>query len=263
MKEYTNKIFITGLTSAGLLISFFILQYLQSDLLNLDVKWIVVSAIPVIIGLILSGIVKSVKGFGVELEMNLSEKVELELIGKVECLPTTELTKQSIDHLHEMHRTEKMSIERLQLISGKRDYYDSYAIGEYIGQLVHLKYIEIIDYNGRFQALLKVNQFRHKSRNENIQMGFDANESEIKQLIKSLEVENHMSVYRKEVITESILKDDSLVTAYKKFQNARLTIESFGDQQLPVLDSNNRMVGITSRVKLVDKIAQQVIKSEK
>jgi len=263
MKEYSNKIIITGFISAGLLIIFFILQTLKSDILDLDVKWIIVSAIPLIIGLILSGIIKSFKGFGVELEINLSEKVELELIGKVECFPTTELTKQSIEYLLAMRDEEKNKIERLQLVSGKRGYYDSYAISEYMRHLGNLKFIEIIDKNGKFLALLGAGLFRFRHRFENTVIDYDGDDQEIRKLIQSIERENYTNTFKRDIITESIQMNDSLVIAYKKFQNTKFTVGLFRDQLLPVLDINDKMVGITSRIKLTEKIAQQVAKSEK
>jgi len=161
MKGKTNIILVTSLISICLLSIFFTLQLINSDILNLDVKWIIVSASPVIIGLILSGIIKSFKGFGVELELNLLEKLESGLIGKVECFPTTELTKQSTNFLFSMSEEKRNSIERLQLISGKKNYYDYYALNEYFQNLHKLKYVEIIDDNGKFKALLSASNFKN------------------------------------------------------------------------------------------------------
>ncbi|MDD4968404.1 MAG: hypothetical protein PHT07_03145 [Paludibacter sp.] len=260
MKEKNNIIVVTSLISLGLLIIFFALQLINSDVLDLDVKWIIVSASPVIIGLILSGIIKSFKGFGVELELNLLEKVESGsgLIGRVECFPTTELTKQSTNVLFSMSEERRNSIERLQLISGKINYYDYYALNEYIQNLRRLKYIEFIDNNGRFQALLSVNSFRkNHSRLEN-----NDNLEKIEALIQSVEREDYKDYYRS-IITETILLSDSLIVAYKKFQRTKNVVISFSDQILPVLDSNDKMIGITSRIKLTEKIAEQVVKSEK
>lgn len=253
-----NIVVITSLISIGLLSLFIVLQLINSDILNLDVKWIIVSASPVIIGLILSGIIKSFKGFGVELELNLSEKLESGLIGKVECFPTTELTKQSTNFLFSMSDEKRNSIERLQLISGKKNYYDYYALNEYFHNLRKLKYIEIIDDNGKFKALLSVSNFKINPNS------FDNNENndKIKSLIRSIEREDYIDAYRS-IVTEAILLNDSLIEAYKKFQKTKIVVTYFKDQILPVLDSNDKMVGITYRMKITEKIAEQVVKAEK
>jgi hypothetical protein len=258
MKPKTKTIVISTLISIGLLILFLIVNLLNSDFLNLDVKWIIVSGVPLLIGLILSGAIKNFKGFGLELETNLTEKVEIDLIAEVESYPTPELTKGSIELLHAMTPKAKHSIQRLQFIYGKKQYYDPDVVREYINALNNLRYIEIVDEYGKFVSLISAESFKEKR--ERWPAGV-AN-TRIMQLIHSIEEKNILNDF-KNVITTTIFKDDTLLQAYKKFNHTDQGKLLNSDKILPVVDSNYRMVGITRRCKLADKIAAQVLKSEK
>jgi len=258
MKERIKTLIIASLISIGLLILFTILNLLDSKILSLDVKWIIVSGIPILIGLMFSGIIKSFKGFGVELETNLSEKIETDMIGEVVNFPTPEITKQSMQFLYEMSPKIKSSIERLQFILGKKNYYDSFVINEYLRSLHNLKFIEIIDNNGRFIALLPARRFTEE-RNH-LQEG--QAQRNIQTLINSIESERIIENFS-EAITDTIKKTDSLLEAYKKFKIAKQGKLFYGDHILPVIDSNDKMIGLTRKNKLTEKIVEQVIKSEK
>ncbi len=210
-KKHTVLI-ISSLIALGLLIIFSIMQLFDSKVLALDNKWLIVSGIPILVGLFLSGVIKSFKGFGVELETNLAEKIDLELVGKVESFPTPEITKQSMQFLIGMSPNQKSKIERLQFEYGKLDYYDSYVVKEYIANLTRLRYIEIIDNDGRFVGLLPVGQFKEDRAKEN----FDRIINNIKLLIRSIERKNIPDSF-KNFITDKIKKDDTLLEAFKKF----------------------------------------------
>lgn len=258
MKEKYKILIVSSIIAIVFLIVFSIMQICDSKILQLDNKWLFVSGIPILIGLFLSGVIKSFKGFGVELETNLSEKVDLELVGTVESFPTPEITKQSMQFLFDMSASQKSKIERIQFEYGKRDYYDTYVVKKYITNLKRLRYIEIIDTDGKFLGLLPAGKFREDRRQEN----HERNINNIKLLIRSIERRN-ISDNFKDFITDCIKKDDTLLKAFKKFNQSSQGKQLNGDQVLPVIDSNDKMVGLTRRIKLTDKIAEQVIKSEK
>jgi len=258
MKDKQKILIISSLISIGLLILFSVLHLLNSKILSLDNKWLLVSGVPLLIGLFFSGLVKSFKGFGLELETNLAEKVELELVGSVESYPTPEITKQSMQFLFDMPPRQRNSIERLQFVYGKRGYYDTFVVGEYINHLNSLRYIEIIDDVGKFKALIPAGKFRDRRNEGNIERV----EDRIRLLIRSIENEKILENF-KDAITETIKKTDTLLEAYKKFDKSSQGKLLNGDQILPVIDSNDKMIGLTRRIKLTDKIAEQVIKSEK
>lgn len=258
MKEKLKILKVASFISIGLLVVFSIMQFCDSKILDLDNKWLFVSGIPILIALFLSGVIKSFKGFGIELETNLSEKIDLELVGTVESFPTPEITKQSIQFLFDMSPKQKSKIERLQFEYGKRHYYDSYVVKDYIDNLKRLRYIEIIDSEGKFVGLLPAGKFK-KSDNQRYA---ERDIENIEMLINSIEKENITSTF-KDFITDSIKKEDSLLEAYKKFKTSGQGKQLNGDQVLPVIDSSDKMVGLTRKIKLTDKIAEQIVKSEK
>lgn len=253
MKEKTKILLLSGLISFLLLLIFLIMQYYDFKVLKLDVKWLIVSGLPILIGMFLSGIIKSFKGFGVELEANLSEKIEINLIRTVESYPSPEITKSSLGVLHDLPLKKKKEIKRLQFIYGKKEYYDTNVINEYLRNLTELKYIEIIDDTGKFIALLPAKVIKH---NDN------SIYEKLRLFIKSIENRN-IHYYFKEMITDTINKDDSLIQAYKKFKDSKQGKLPYGDQILPVIDNNFRMIGLTRRLKLADKISEQVVKVKK
>jgi len=258
MKEKLKILKVASFISIGLLIIFSIMQILDSKILDLDNKWLIVSGLPILIGLFLSGVIKSFKGFGVELESNLSEKVDLELVGSVESFPTPELTKQSMQFLFDMSPKQKSKIERLQFEYGKKHYYDSYVVKEYINNLKRIRYIEIIDNEGKFIGLLPAGKFKEKDNQRHPERDIE----NVEILIRSIENKNITDNF-KDFITDSIKKEDSLIEAYKKFKMSGQGKQLTGDQILPVIDSNDKMVGLTRKIKLTDKIAEQIVKSEK
>lgn len=255
MKDRIQILVISSIISFLLLVSFLVMQYYDFKVLKLDIKWLFVSGLPVLIGLFLSGLIKSFKGFGVELETNLSEEIDINLIGSVESYPTPEITKSTLQTLHSLPAKEKLKIERLQFIYGEKDYYDHYVVMEYFNNLQKLRYIEIIDEDGKFFGLLSAGKFK-QNRDERI---YRQRDERIDLLIES--IENKTIQYNfKELITDTINKSDSLIEAYKKFKDSNQGKLRFGDQVLPVIDSNYKMIGLTRRFKLADKISEQVIK---
>lgn len=258
MKEKHKIILIASLISLALLIIFSIMQVCDSKILTLDNKWLFVSGVPILVGLVISGIVKSFKGFGVELETNLSEKVALELVGTVESYPTPEITKNSMSFLTGMQVKERTKIERLQFEYGKKDYYDSYVVREYIRNLNNLRFIEIVDSEGKFIGLLPAGKFKEDRNHRNEENNIE----NIELLIRSIEKKNITDKFN-DFISDFIKKEDSLLEAYKKFKNSTQGKQFNGDQILPVLDSNDKMIGLTRKIKLTEKIAEQVVKSEK
>lgn len=258
MKEKLKILRVASFFSIGLLAIFALMQIYDSKILDLENKWLIVAGIPILIGLFLSGVIKSFKGFGIELEANLSEKVDMELVGNVESYHTPKLTKQSMQFLFEMSNREKSKIERLQFEYGRKNYYDAFVVSEYFSNLNKLRYVEIIDKDGKFVCLIPAKQFTIEDNERNRQRKIE----NIEKLIKGIENENITDSF-KSFITDSIQKDDSLLKAYKKFNISNQGKQINGDQILPVLDSNERMVGLTRKFKLTNKIAEQVLKSEK
>ncbi len=258
MKKKPNIIVVTSLISLALVLILSYLQSKNSNILNLEVKWLLVSGIPLILGLFLSGAIKSFKGFGVELETNLAEKVEIDKIETVESTPSPQIEKESPHVLEGLSEEEKSKLARLQLVYGKKNYYSLHAIRQYLQTLENVKYIEIIGTDGKFVCLLSAAKFKEGKSN----MPKEKIQERIKLLVKSIEEERVLEEFN-DVITETVKKGDSLLQAFRKFNASNQGWLKDGEQNLPVVDSNGKMIGISSRNKLANKIAEQVLASEK
>ncbi len=74
MKNQRLLIF-SCILSAVLLIVFGFLKTIESPFLNLDVKWLIISIIPILIAILFSGIIHRLKAFGLEYEGRLEVTV--------------------------------------------------------------------------------------------------------------------------------------------------------------------------------------------
>ena len=77
MKERVKILLISSLISFSLLLAFSIMQFFEFKVLKLDIKWIVVSGLPILIGLFLSGVIKRFKGFVLNWKQTYLKKLEL------------------------------------------------------------------------------------------------------------------------------------------------------------------------------------------
>ena len=124
-----------SISSIILLISFFIAKSFNLKILGLEIKWIVVSGIPLLIALFVGGYIKRFKGFGFEIESYLYKPVT-----SVGLKVTEVLTEQpgSYKNTHrmlmEMDPRQRQKIRRLSFVSGIRDY-DTQTISQYIQYL--------------------------------------------------------------------------------------------------------------------------------
>jgi hypothetical protein len=80
-----HQLLIISLAVSIIILSiFFVFQYYQLKVLLLDVKWIILSGTPILIGLFIGGYIKSFKGFGLELESNLTAPISLSVVSRVD-----------------------------------------------------------------------------------------------------------------------------------------------------------------------------------
>lgn len=257
MKINKRVIIISGLISIGLFVLFATLQIFDSKILALDNKWLFITGVPLLIGLILSGINVKISSSGIELNANLSKAIDFRLISKVNSYACPKFIKGKIRELYNLPQHKKDLIKRLQFVIGKRDYYNVNDIQEYINILTGLEYLEIIDENGRFIALILAKNF--KSRRT--RTGIIEFSEKIELLIESINNGNITTNFQ-DAITDSINKSDSLLKAYQKF-----TLTEQGktkdNQILPVIDPWDKMIGIIERKNLVEQIAKQALKFAK
>ena len=241
---------ISFVVSLILLIVFFIFQGLELKILNLDIKWILLSGVPILIGLFIGGYIKKFKGFGFELESNLKEPIPKSLILDNDVTESFALNKQSLDQLRHLSSSKKSKVDRLTFTTGRIGYYNLFVIQEYVSALKHLKFIEIVDNEGKFLYLVPISELK-------IQNGF--NSDRLSELINAIEMRNFTNNFPN-VVKDFILITDNIIESYKKINNSQQRGRLFiNEEALPILDTNNIMVGIVYKRILEKRIIDEVL----
>jgi hypothetical protein len=250
--NFSKKIqilFISSSISLIILIVFFTLQYNECKILTLDNKWIAISIIPIIIGLFLSEIIKSVKGFGIELEANLSKKIDFSLLKNIEPSLKPKQGKESEEELNNLSNSKKKKIKILQFVECKKRYYAIDVIIKYFEELKNIQYIEIVNENDEFIALLHKSQIYKENNNNNREL------IEIfKQNLENCNIINHY----KDCITTTIQEDDELLVIYEKFKTSKKSHDIIR-HILPVVDKHNKLIGTILRCNITEKISEYIL----
>jgi hypothetical protein len=232
------------------------LQRQDSKLLGLDTKWVIVAAIPLIIAILRSNIIRRFKGFGFELETRLEDPlghVNLETTDVVKFSLAT--GKETLRDLYAQDQAKRQKIERLTFVQGRKDYYGKDAIIEYLQELPGLSFLEVTEEDGSFVALLPIRLFRNPDQYvDKDQVVID--EVQVDNLIKAIENGSVSHVFRSDAITESVRDNESLLTVLPKVQASKFQI-------LPVIAGSSRLIG-TVTTQIVEKsIANAVLAAQR
>lgn len=245
-----NKTLLVGIIfSIILLLMFLIIKTFKPVILELDVKWIAVSILPLILSLILGGYIKSFKGFGFEVEANLQKEIStnFKLLPNIEVEKSPMLQKGLVDKLEKTPKEELDKIKRLTFIYGKKHYYGAGPVLEYLNSLSNLEYFEIVDEEGKFKYLLKLNSVLDST----IEI-----HNNIEKFIQSLEDQDLPYVYANHLESDTIRSNETTIEVYEKLKDSKLKV-------LPIVDSSKKMIGIIDLNKLALNIADKVIKLKK
>src|SRR3972149_3631895 len=243
-----HQLLMLGLAATFiLLIIFTILQQFAPSAMQLDVKWIVVAAIPIILALIAGGYIKIVKGFGFELEVRIKEPIAtLDLKAREVYIPTRGIRKDTIDYLERLSADRKRRITRLQFSIRRRDYYDPYAITEYIRDLPNLEYFEVVRPGGAFICLIPVSLFYFDKEKH------ETNIDELRSFVQSLENNSVMQLFVTITTSFRISADLSII-------NVLELLYSQGVIAAVVVDSKGAVIGIINSSDIEKRIATEVI----
>jgi hypothetical protein len=178
-----HQILILGLAVTFILLMIFIiLQQFAPSAMQLDGKWIVVAAIPIILALIVGGYIKVIKGFGFELEVWTKKPVvtALDLKAGEFHRPTPRgIMKDTVNYLESLSVDHKRRITRLQF--------------------------EVVGPRGAFICLIPVGLFYFgKERHE-------ANIDELRRFIQSLEDNFVMQLYGNDAVSFRIPANLSII----------------------------------------------------
>ena len=245
---------VFSLISVLFLIIFITLKCLDFSGLQLEEKWLFVSGIPIIIGLFWGGFIKTFKGLGVEIEASLNKELPDDLISSVTentIVDTHNIEKKAISDLERLTKQEVDNISRIRFIFNRDKYYVKSVVKKYLERLHNLKYVEIVDAQYKFQFLIPINHFK-----SNIDVNLIAIEDFIAKIDQGTLNSNFPGA-----ITSFVNKSDSLLDAYRKLISDTKKIKALGDQKLPVLDSDHRLIGLLSKNKVEEYISKKVLEN--
>jgi len=247
-------VLIKGLVvSLLLLMLFMLLQSLELKFLKLHYKWIIVSCIPFVLALLLGGYIKVFKGFGIELEANLSKPIPLTLVSQLEITPMPKMDKSTTGDLDSLTEREKNTIKVLSFIYRRTNYYNGRAVAEYIKRLPNLEYIQLVNKKNEFLYLIPIDLLRNSISLHDV----DTISSFVRVIETGLV---HTKLF--EVVSEYISKNISLIDAYKKIKyNLQNKIKHLHDEGLPVLDNSHNLIGILWLSIIEKRISEDVVKS--
>jgi CBS domain-containing protein len=239
-----SEVAVGIILSIILLLTFFLLQTIKPSVLALDWKWIVVSAIPLIIALIIGGYIKSFKGFGFELETTLKEPLSfIDLAAAIALSAIGQTEKGTMRDLLQMDDIPRRKVARLRFILSKRDYYAENVIEDYMDYLPNLEYFEIIRSNGSFVCLIPISIFR--TRREN-------NYNEIRLFVEALQNGTILDRFKQILIGNSIKADINILDALQIMREKRYELAA-------VVNNDRIAIGVIRSSDIEHQIAAVVL----
>ena len=143
--------------SAVLLLGFGALQEVGAAFLELPAQWFAVAILPLVLGLVVGGYIKSFKGFGVELEAALKAPVSsVDLTAEDVVADITGDEKRSIDYLENLSPEKTRSMRRLLFVTGEGRNYTAWGITRYLEKLPNLAFFEVHSPSGEVLGFLPV-----------------------------------------------------------------------------------------------------------
>lgn len=242
------ELLICATISVLILTLFFIFQHRGSQLLKLESKWLLVAGIPILIGLIVGNYVKTFKGFGIELEALLQVSIgKIELKADEAASIVVGEEKRSIAYLNTLSEPQIRKIQRLTFTANKPNYYDAWAVTQYLVKLKQLKYVEVVDSQKRFQSLLSIQHLKSER---------NPDESKVRNFISALETNTLDNSFGNHLIANFVRGNEPLLDVLKKIRNNT-------SNELPVVSPDGLLIGVVTERLIEKKIADEVIAMQK
>ena len=225
-----------------------ILNYFFPGPMGLDVKWVLVSLVPILLALIGGGYIKILKGFGIEIETRIMEPVSLLALEATEAhtiLPKIE--KRGLDALWRLSHGQRNRIARLTFISQRRGYYSPDVIHEYSSALPNLQFFEILGRDSKFICLLPISLFRENE---------EVNSEKLHEFVRSIENGSILKTYRRDAITLSLSLNESVIEVLHMLRRHR-------EEIAVITDMNGLVLGIIQSTDIEKRIADEVLRAKK
>ena len=252
-----NAVLISGvLVSICILGVLIYLQKNSPNILKVPAQWIAIAALPIIIVLFAGGYIDKFSGFGIVLEKTLNSPI----INNTENNPALasvvlseqsilsdapSVTKASSSQLEKLTVEQKLDTRYIRFVEGKNSYVSN-IVEKYFTALPNLYFVEIIDQNNAFVALIPMQNF--------VSSGFAStyNSEEIDRFVESLGAKNVLSTFASSVITKTLSSDTDLITVLKTMK-----IENI--KYLGVVSATGNYIGVAIQRDIEKMIADSVL----
>lgn len=255
--EEHSILIVSSFLSLILLIMFVVLQSKNSQILDLNTRWVLVAGVPLLVALVAGGYIRKFKGFGVELESKLRTP-----IATLKLKATDAITgvhggeKESTERLPDFSHEQIERTKRLSFILGKREFYGPQAIIRYFRHLRRLEYVEVKKESGEFVCLIPISTFKIYETNVEEPINGEFSSPEVDRFIQSLERENVRSAYSDVCIDLTVGKDEPLIDVLKTMRGANKDLAV-------VVDPERCFLGIITSGDIEHRIADDVLYSRR
>ncbi len=238
-----HRVLINGLIASFILLAIFGLsEFCDNRFLNLEPKWMIISFTPLIIAIIVSGYIKSFKGFGIEIETRFGEPLDsytIDIMGDVIVQMVSE--KSSFNFLYSIGQEKREHIKVLSFVNKKRGYYSESHIQQYLKILLNIEYFLIINSRGNYIYTLNAKYFRNLD-----------DENGIKLLIQSIEDGKLIDVLAPHLIQTVLIGSTKIIDALDQLHKRNTAFAV-------VISTSNKFIGLVSRASLEDRIVKDAI----
>ena len=248
------RVLLAGVAGSFVAVAGLILvQARWPGLLDIPSAWLGLAVIPVVVGLVVGGYIRTFKGFGIEVEAALDETVSDDVTAEAsqDYDPFADaeehagdvtdaemvLSKASMGRLQSLEPAEKASFQRLSFRQGFSGYHPS-AVEEHLRELPQVKWIEIDDASGRFLGII---------RRKDLEL------HDLDRFVGALESASALEQYPSILAAEALDRDTPL-------RQVALAFKAKDRDALPVTQEG-RLLGMVERDKIHQKIGEAVVRS--
>ncbi len=241
--------------SLFVLITIMVLRYFWPRWFEVESRWLIVAAVPILVGLIVAGYVRRLKILGVELETIIEEPLRragFPVIALGVDVPMVE--KESSTTLYRMSAGLKSRVRILSFVQGQQNY-DANIVAEYLLKLANLEFIQIKQVGGEFFCLLPVSIIRpHGFRRSNMNWSEynDMDSVLINEFINSLREQTVLRDYSPVAVTYTVNENENVLTVFS-------TLKTKPFDYCPVTNDEGRLIGIVTIHQIERRITEEVI----
>lgn len=218
-----------------------LVQWKTNGGFKIETSWLGIALAPAVIWLLATGQLSEFSGFGLGFKLKQASAKPFSLNVDGDRIQPVSVKTGGKEGLSQIPKLERERIAALSFTLYRQGYYADYAIREYLERLTRhefFKYVVFEDSNGRFQGLVPARRLLEFMRTENV---------DVARIIEEGAVDRLPGLIRASVPESSDKKD-----ALEVMERARVS-------RLPVVDPQERFVGILERDKLASSILLQLV----